>query len=205
MSTRSMQRFRRPSAPEKMMQVNADLGNPVNNQQSTSRMLYHALPLDGRTLFKFFDNVGVVTGITGETGLPYNNIDENNLQVKESLVIRRIRWEVLTVNAMTGAFVSVTDITTAAITQLYGGDWSMFFDTQQVSKPNPISSQMPQFSKNARHTTNQWIWLDNDAVIPTGIRFTFPLQVPAYTAVANSRLRMVCEGFGSLYSAKTQF
>jgi hypothetical protein len=193
------------SAANKMIGVNNRVGNTnITDQQSTSRVLYHALPLDGRTTFNFFKNVGGGAG-TGLIGLPWNNISENKLQVGESLTIRRLYFCVLLTDAMTGAFTGVTDLTTAGVPEIYGGDYETQFDTMKVSKPNPLSSQLPVFSKNSRHTTNEWIWLDNDAVIIQDVQFQVNLEVPAYTPAANAYIRLVMEGFGSLLSPKTQF
>lgn len=202
----SMSAFRRPSAPGKMMMVNDAFGNPtIKDQQSTTRELYHALPLDGRQTFEFFKNVGAGTGLTGETGLPFNNISENKLQVGESLVVQRLRFEVINLDPDDGTVTSIVTITAAGLLMLYGGDWSFFFDTQEVSKPNPLTSQLPAFNRNAWFATNEWIELDNDSVQLTDIQFKYILQVPAYTPAANARLRCVVSGFGSLFAAKGQF
>lgn len=189
---------------QKMQAVNKQYGNKnISDQQSTSRQIYHALPADGRTLFEFFKNVGSGTSLAGEIGFPFNNISENKLQVEESLVVRRLYFHVLVMAA--NVFTSITDFTTAGLPIFYGGDYSLQFDTAIVQKPNPLSSQHVKFSKNSNHTTNEWIWLDNNAVIIPKVQFQWNLTVPVYVATANARIRLVAEGFGSLLSPKGQF
>jgi len=166
----------RISVPNKMIYVNRQYGNTnVGNQQSTSRVIYHALPLDGRTLFEFFRNVGSGTGLAGEVGLPFNNISENKLQVEESLVIRRIYFHLLLMQTGTSLLASVATITGAGLVMIYGGDYSLMFDTAMVQKPNPLSSQIPALNKNSNHTTNEWIWFDNDATIIPKVQFQYNL------------------------------
>lgn len=195
----------RITAQEKMVLVNKKYGNNnIGDQQGTSRQIYHALPLDGRTLFEFFKDVAVGTGITGETNRPWNNISENKLQVEESLAWYRCRFEVLLVDDETGVFTEVTDLGTAGLPEIYGGDYNIMFDTQVKQKDNPLSSQLPQFSKNANHTTNEWIEFDNDVILIPKIKFQVNLNTPPYTPVENARLRLVVEGFGSILSSMGQ-
>jgi hypothetical protein len=190
----------RLNAPEKMIVVNDQFGNRnIKNQQSTSRVIYDSLPPDGRTIFEFFKSV------SAHPDLPFSNISENKLQVGESLTIRRLYFCVLTFDSSSGAFTGVTDLTTAGLPEFYGGDYSTKFDTMTVAKPNPLSSQLPAFSKNSNHSDNEWIWLDNDAVIIPNVQFQVNLEVPPYTPVANAQVRLVMEGFGSLLSPKGQF
>lgn len=183
-----------------MIATNEQFGNRnIKNQQSTSRVIYDALPADGRTLFEFFKNV------SAHPDIPFANISENKLQVQESLTIRRLYFCVLIFNTDTGVFTNVTDLTTAGLLEIYGGDYETKFDTMTVAKPNPLSSQLPAFSKNSNHTENEWIWLDNDAVIIPDVQFQVNLHVPPYTPAANTFIRLVMEGFGSLFSPKSQF
>jgi len=197
----TMSQFRRSGPVQKMVATNQNFGNRnITEQQSTSRQFYHALPLDGRLLFNFFEGVSTVAG-----NIVLTNIPQNKLQVQESVVIRRLYFCVLLFDEMSGAFTGITDMTTAGVPEFYGGAYSIVFDTTTVQKPNPVASQLPSFSKNSNHTTNEWIWMDNNSTIIPDVEFFFPLQVPVYTPVENAYLRLTVEGIGTLFSPKSQF
>lgn len=184
---------------QKSVIVNQKLGNTsIKNQQGTSRVLYDSLPLDGRLNFNFFDSVQT-------RAFPLTNINQNKLQVGETFVLQRVYFCVVIVAAGTTNVTNVQTLAAAALTGLYGGDFTVNFDTSTVLKPYPLSTQLSQFNFMARHTTNEWIKLDSELVIPTDIQFVCALRETSYTALANAFLRCVWQGFGTLLSPKTQF
>src|SRR5258706_1043557 len=196
----TMSRFKRLGPVEKIILTNENFGNiNIKNQQSTSRVIYHSLPLDGNTNFNFFEGVASVSG-----NILLTNIPQNKLQVQESMVWRRLYFAVLIFDEMTNVFTDITDMTTAGVAEIYGGVYSFKFDTSTVQKNNPIASQLPTFSKNSIHTLHEWIWLDNNPTIVPDMEFTVPTIVPTYTPVTNAFLRLTIEGIGTLLSAKTQ-
>lgn len=184
---------------QKAVLVNKKLGNSsTGQQQGTSRQIYDSLPLDGRLQFNFFD--GLQT-----RNFPLTNINQNKLQIGETLTIQRMYFCVVIVAAGTTNVTNVQTLAAAGLTGLYGGDFTVNFDTTTVIKPYPVSSQLSQFNYFAKHTTFESIKLDSDLVIPPDIQFLCQMRQTTYTALANAYLRCVWQGWGTLFSPKTQF
>lgn len=183
---------------EKAVMVNTILGNPnIANQQTTSRVLYDTLPLDGRREFRFFESVNNRT-------FPDTNLTQNKLQVGETFALERIYFVVVITDPVTGETTDVVPIYTSTLVGLYLSDMTIHFDTQQVVKPYPLTSMMREFSHVAINTNNEHIELDSLLVIPTDIQFRCELDTVLYTPLENASLRCVWEGFGTLLSVKAQ-
>lgn len=183
----------------KAVAVNNQYGNTsIHNQQGTSRQLYDTLPLDARTEFKFFLDCNL-------RAFPFTNLQRNKLEVGETIVITRLYFCLITQDGSTHNITNVVTFTTAGLQQFYASQWSLKFDTIDVTKPASLTSQLPSFNKNARHTTNEWILFDNEPVVITDLQFQVNLQTVTYVAVANTQMKCVLEGFGTILSPKGQF
>lgn len=201
---------RKLTGAQKMSAINKLMGNKnISKQQGTSRVLYDTLPLIGGTLpvIVFFSTVST-------RQFPMANINQNKLQVGESLAVQRVFFSIvntLTADATNATVTVVEPISTlaGALIGLYAAQWSLKIDTTTVIKPVPLSSQIPAFNRLARHTAHENFVLDNPIIIPTDINFEVPLQLPTFTTpvVANNTVQMRCslEGIGTLLSPKTQF
>jgi len=182
---------------QKIVAVNQNFGNPsIRNAQSTSRVMYDTLALDASTLLPFFAACASRT-------FPLTNMPQNKLQVQESFTVERIYFCALVTSATDTS--NIIEALSVLNTHLYFGEWSLFFDTIQVIKPYPLSSQLPAFNHYGKHATNESNRLDTNQVIPPEILFQVNLRLPTYTAIANSNCRCVLEGFGTLFSPKGQF
>lgn len=183
---------------QKAVLVNTIMGNPsIANQQGTSRVMYDALPMDGRNKFSFFENCQSRT-------FPDTNLNQNRLQVGETFSLNRIYFSLVT-NDVDGNFVSMATFQT--VTQLQGGQFSVFFDTMQVVKPIPMASLLTEFNHNAINAASEFFLFDSLLTLPTDIQFRCELTVPDYTPAdpVITTLRCTWEGFGTILSPKVQF
>lgn len=183
---------------QKATLVNSIMGNPsIANQQGTSRVMYDTLPMDGRQEFRFFENVSNRT-------FPDTNMNQNKLQVGETFSLNRIYFSLVTKTAE-GVFVSIATFQT--VTQLQGGQFSVYFDTMQVVKPIPMSSLLSEFNHNAINQSSEFFLFDSLLTLPTDIQFRCELDTPVYTPADPVLLYLRCtwEGFGTILSPKNQF
>lgn len=181
---------------QKAVLVNSIMGNPsIANQQGTTRIMYDTLPLDGRTEFLFFENCQSRT-------FPDTNLNQNRLQVGETFSLNRIYFSLVTKTAE-GLFTSVDVI--SSITQVIGGQFSIYFDTMQVVKPIPLASTLPQFNHSGLNADLENFVFDSLLTLPTDIQFRCEVDTPAYTPAATSFIRCTWEGFGTILSPKAQF
>jgi len=184
------------TAQQKAVLVNSIMGNPsIANQQGTTRIMYDTLPLDGRTEFLFFENCQSRT-------FPDTNLNQNRLQVGETFSLNRIYFSLVTKDAE-GLFVEIDVLST--VTELMGGQFSIYFDTMQVVKPIPMASTLPVFNHSGWSANLQNFVFDNNLTLPTDIQFRCEVDSPAYTPAATSFIRCTWEGFGTILSPKVQF
>lgn len=185
---------------QKAVAVNRALGNPViDKMQGTTRVMYDTLPLNGSREFKFFQNCQ-------NRAFPRTNLNENRLQSGETFVFARIAFMVVIFDAADP--LEITDVVTleeAVLPGLYGSEFSVFYDTQQIMKETPLTSLQAKFNHDSLHVQNEIFTLDNLPVIPTNLQFRVELDTPVYTALDNAELRCVLEGFGTIMSSQSQY
>jgi hypothetical protein len=181
---------------EKAVAVNSMIGNPgIANQQGTTRVMYDTLPLDGRLEFRFFEQVA-------NRQFPFTNLNQNKLQVGETFALTRIYFAIVTDTE--GVY--TVDTIDAAAPELNTSEFSIYFDTMQVVKPLPLTSLMAEFSHNSQHPASNWFEFDNRLILPTDVQFRCEMDATDYAGpVANTYIRCVWEGFGTILSPKTQF
>lgn len=209
----------RPTPADKIISVGNKFGYPgIKNQQGSTRVIYHFLPFDGRTLFEFFKNVNTVT-------FPFTNITENKLQVAESMVVERMYLSIITTDAETGNVTAQFELSQAGLSNIYRSDLNFMISNSQVLKPINVQSFSPQFNRasnwgaisNAVNTVadpdvfvstlvGNAVWhADTYLDIPPLIEFQFNLQTDGYRPVANQYLGLTIEGTGAIMSPRNTF
>jgi len=183
---------------QKLVGVNDLAGNyDIVDQQVTSRMMYDTLPLDGRTYFNFFENVQT-------RQFPRTNLNQNKLQEGESMSLQRIYFSAVAFDAVTDDLELITTLNVAAADFAYGGDMVIQYDNKIVIKPYSLSSMLSSFNKFSNFDGNEVITLDNNLILPKNQQFFCNLRTPAYVAIANTEIRCVWEGFGTLFNPAYQ-
>lgn len=206
--------FRRPTPQGKIIETGDRFGYPgIKKMQGSSRIIYHYLPFDGRTLFEFFKNVNTVQ-------FPFTNISENKLQVAESMVIQRMYLGIITLDAITGDVTSSMELNQAGLSNIYRSDLNFMIANNQVIKPINVQSFQPQFNWASNwgslstvfaggliaSQTGNAVWhADTLLNIPPLIEFQFNLQSDGYTPVANMALGLTIEGTGAIMSPRQTF
>jgi len=184
---------------QKLVAVNDAMGNPsAASQQGSSRQMYDTLPLDGNQNLQFFQNCA-------SRQYPFTNIPQNRLTLGESMTVQRLYFAVVTFDAVTAQPLTVETFAGATLDPFYMSDYSVYFDTVQQIKATSLSSQLSAFNKFASFDGNEVITCDNNIVLPQDLQFRVTLNTPEYTPVANTYIRCVLEGFGTIYSPKNQF
>lgn len=187
----------RPTQSEKLAYANKKVGNPgVAKQQGTTRIIYDTLPLDGRSIYEFFQNAS-------QRAFPRTNLGGNQFTVGESMVIKRMSLSVLTFDAVTGQVTAIQSLDVAGATSaLYAGDLNILVANNRVLKDHSLIHMKPEFNKDAGSTTDSNYKFYTDIVIPSLINLVFSIRVPVIAAIATKELRLTVEGVGSLLNMK---
>jgi len=186
-----------PTPGQKMAAIAKRLGNPAQaNQQTTTRIIYDSLPLDGRTTFNFFDGVGA-------RQFPFANLAQNRLEVGESLVIERMSLSILTVSG--AGVVTGSDILDSVSPGLYRSDFSFIVGNQQVLKKLNLIALQPEFNKSGKFLQNENYAFMSQIVIPSLLDFVAVVRTTFATVTANTYLHLSIEGTGMLVAPKENF
>ena len=189
----------RPTPQQKIGFVNKKLGNKgIDEQQGTTRILYHYIPLDGRVQFNFFRDSQAVL-------FPLTNVGSfgNKLEVGETLDVERLHLSVITVDPVNpDEVLTVVDLTAAGLDGLYRSDMALIIANSQVMKPINVVSFKPEFNYMSRNDDNTVFWAYTDLIIPPLVEFEFQMRTPVYAAVANAFLGLTVEGIGSILSPR---
>jgi hypothetical protein len=185
---------------QKLISVADKMGNHnLKNQQGTTRHVWDTLPLDGRTVFNFFQDAN-------SRSFPDTNMGNNGgqLALGEGMIIERMYLAVadLTVGL---DFNDLQTIDESTITELWGSELSILVGNQQVVKPIAVSSFHPFFNKSAEHNNDNNFEFDTQISIQQLLQFEAILRTPSYTANAQKSLRLVFEGTGAIISPKVNF
>lgn len=186
----------------KQVFVNNKFGNSgIKKQQGSTVIKYDTLPLDGRTEFRFFE--GCQSRVFPFTN---SNAEGNKLGVGNSMTIERIYLSIVTTNAVAPFLptaIASFDLTTniAVLTS----EFSFLLANATVIKNVPILSFVPNFNKIAENQLNSSFEFDTQIVVPPLLDFIASLRTQAYTAVANTSIRLTLEGAGAIIAPKTTF
>lgn len=181
----------------KIISVTDRLGNQgIRNQQGTTRVIYDTLPMDGRTLFRFFDE-------SNNRNFPLTNMgsDGNKLPVGNALAIERMYLSVVTIIA--GNIVQVEQLYSGGFANFEVGELNILIANSQVLKQVAILSAHPDFNKNAGHNSYTNFEFDTQLVINPLLEFEFDVRVNTYTPVVNTFLRLTVEGVGAIIAPRT--
>lgn len=190
---------RKLTGQQKNVAVAIKRGNlNVPDAQGSSRSIYDSLPLDGTTLMRFFFNCQ-------RRAFPMTNINESRLLQQESMIVKRIYFGVMTFDDVDpDLFISILPAINGGNSFVYGGQFSVVFDTTQVVKPYPMASLRGPFNKFSSYNENEVLTLDTEISLQQNLNFELDLELPSYTAVADSYLRCTMEGEGTIYRPDTQ-
>jgi len=189
----------RPTQYQKIGSTADKFGYPILGAQLTERGIYDSLPLDGRTVFNFFQEVN-------KRAFPRTNLSENKLQTQENMIVKCFSLEVVTYDSATGSVVSAVNPLSTAFPGLYRSDLSFLFGQSQVVKPFPVDRMKPEFNPHAKHNTNNVYRLLCDLTIPQFIEFVATLRTCSYTASATfQELQLTLSGGSTLLSPQATY
>lgn len=215
------------NANRKIVSVNRAMGaKNIGSQQGTTRIIYDALLLGNSTqkqTLRFFENVNT-------RQFPYTNLNENKLQIGESIALQRFSFQILTIKTSTGQVLNILPIDNiaAGTNPLYRSDMNIQIAQDTVVKKLPLHSMYAPFNKDAKFygqilvnpgtpaleanigLPNDVFYFDNAIVIPPQIEFVCELQIPSYVSAPAQEdtltyLMLTLEGLGSLYAPKSTY
>lgn len=186
-----------PTPQQKNISVQNKFGNPgIKHQQGATKTIWHWLPLDGRTTFEFFKGVGSVS-------FPFTNLEQNKLDVGDSLTAERYYLAIVDVDPNTGIVNSVfvaTDFDFVSTGQI-----SLTIANSQTMKPISIMSSKDFFNKSAEFPGHANFEFDTQQVLPPLLAFQFNVDTTPYAPINDSFLALVVEGAGSQLAPRATF
>lgn len=193
-----------PSSSEirKIVGASNRFGNPgIKNQQLTTMEVFHYLPVASNQTLDFFRNVNTAQ-------FPFANIQENRLQVGETMVINRIYFDVIRVVDATGE-VSLVSTLETTLPGAYLSQFSWLNDNNRVIKEIGLTNMKPAHNRKGWNTNNDVFHLETDITVQPLIRFVCQLQIPVITlpVTAGSTYYIGChaQGTGTLLAPKTTY
>jgi hypothetical protein len=191
-----------PVTAQRKIIANTDKFNNagIKRQQGTTRAIYDSLPLDGRTVFRFFEE-------SNNRNFPFTNTgaDGNKLPVGNALAIERAYFSVVFVDPDTQVITSILDLTALGLFDVTVGELSIEIANSQVLKQVPLLSFDPRFNKNAAHADYNNFEFDTQLVLNPLLEFVFPTRVNTYAPVLNAFLRLTIEGTGAIIAPRATF
>lgn len=177
-------------------------GNPgIKNQQLTTMEVFHYLPVASNVTLDFFRAVNTAI-------FPFSNIQENRLQVGETMVINRIFFDVIEVITSTGLIASVQTLETA-FPGAYMSQFSWLNDNNRVIKELGLTNMKPAHNRKGWNELNDVFHLETDITVQPLIRFICQLQIPIVTLPVRegSTYYIGChaQGTGTLLAPKTTY
>lgn len=179
-------------------------GNPgIKNQQLTSFEIFHYLPFSGtKGTYNFFENVNAAS-------FPFANIQENRLQVGESMIIQRLHFTIATIDTSAPTDPIISDVQSfqeAGFDGLYLSQLNWLNDNNRVVKEISLTSMQPEFNPHAYNNVNNSLRMDTDISIQPLLRFVAQLRVSSTPGVVTN-LFIGCHatGTGTLLAPKTTY
>lgn len=188
----------------KIVQVNDRLGNKgVSKDQGTSRTIYDAVQLATTTT-----NTQLILFENAKTRqFPLTNLQENKLQVGETIAMQRFSFYVIEcTSATTNALGIMPLYFFAQFQRLYAATFDFYIGQDWVIKKKPLADMYAPFNKDSKFmgmTTSQAgytvpaaaatydvpivlaqglphdvQWFDNDLIIPQQVEFKAIINVP---------------------------
>lgn len=182
------------TAIKKLANASKRMGNPgIMNGQLTTTEIYDYLPYVPGTTLTFFEGVNA-------RAFPYTNLQQNELQVGESMVIKRIWFTLIT--TASSVITNVQTFEQASIPGQYLSQFAWFNDNNRVIKPMSLTNMQAEFNRKGWSTDNNVFHLETDITIQPLVRFTAQLKLIPGAAVANTLVGCHVGGLGTLLSPK---
>jgi len=181
---------------EKIISVARHLGiDGADKMQATTRTIYDALPMDGRTVFSFFQGCNART-------FPNTNLSENKLQVGEFMIVQYMSLQVMTLAV--GIITVITPLDTVS-TGYYASDFRLNVANTTVLKPLSIGQMFAPFNKSSDFATQSAYEFLSMITIPPLQEFVATLTTTDTTVHAGQFLKLTFEGLGSIFSGDTTY
>lgn len=187
----------------KAIGVNDKFGNKgIKQQQGSTVIKYDTLPLDGRTVFRFFEG-------SAQRNFPLSNTgsDGNKLGVGSTMVVERAYLSVVSYDRLTNEISEVEVLTLSDLTQapIVGGEFGLAIANTDVIKNIPILSWLPQFNKVAENQLNTNFEFDTQAVIPPLLEYVAVVTTAGPATLEGKYLRLTLEGAGAIIAPRNTF
>jgi len=194
-------RYSNVTPQQKIESVTSKLGIPgIKKQQGTTRVIYDSLPLvPGQTSYRFFEG-------SNSRVFPNTNLGSfgNKLEVGESFTIQYMYFSIFTYNNLDPFELQSTSNLSAEV-ELRDAEVNFAIGNVQVIKPTPVISMDPAFNKGTNSASNLF-FLDTDIVIPPLLEFIAEMRANITPNVNPfSRIRLTCEGVGSLINTRQTY
>jgi hypothetical protein len=181
----------------KLVDSSNSFGNTgIKNQQMTTFEIFHYLPYVPGTTLTFFEGVNAVA-------FPFSNINDNQLQVGEAMIIKRVWFTVATLVA--GAITTIVTLEQASLTYQYLSQFNWFNDNNRVIKGLSLTNMQAEFNRKGYSTDNNVFHLETDISIQSLVRFTATLKLLPGAAVDNTMIGMHAGGIGTLLAPKRTY
>lgn len=197
--------YQQNTPQSKIVSASNKFGNTnIKDQQSTTRVLFDTLPLDGRTQFRFFENCNTRT-------LPFTNLtsDGNRLQVGESLAIQEIYFQLLKIDA-NGAITQYWSFAGGGPINgapLVTGDLDFIIANSTVIKELSALVCTGAFNPGGVNASDEAYSTQTDITLQPLLEFIGVLRTTSYTFNADfvTHIRMSIKGTSSILAPKTTF
>ena len=188
---------------QKMVAVNNRFGNTnIQSQQGTTRTLYHTLPADGRTLYRFFENAQAL-------GFPFTNLgaEGNRLGVGDTFTLQKVYFDLIIFDPDTGGIVSINPVNVGAFGAkvLSLGEIDFLIANSQVVKQLPSMFVLPELNFTAVNDQDSSFNFATDIVIPPLLEYVLQLRLAAGYTAANTFIRCTIQGSAGIIAPKTTF
>jgi len=188
---------------QKMVAVNKRFGNTnISSQQGTTRTLYHSLPCDGRTQYRFFENAQ-------QLGFPLTNLgaEGNRLGVGDTFTLQKVYFDLVITDPDTGGVVVISPINQGAPgAAVFGlGEIDFLIANSQVIKQLPSMFVLPQLNFTAANNEDSSFNFATDIVIPPLLEYILQLRLAAGYTSSNTFIRCTIQGSAGIIAPKSTF
>jgi hypothetical protein len=190
------------STIKKLVSASDNFGNTnMKQQQLSTREIFDYLPFvnTNGNVYEFFKNVK-------NRQFPFTNIEDNQMQVGESMTIKRMWFTFMIKKISTGEILSVSTFDAVGVSGFYLSQFSWLNDNNRVLKNLSLTNQQPEYNRNAWSNVNNVFHLESDITIQPLIRFQCNLQAPLINLapVDDQQFFIGChtEGTGFLFAPK---
>jgi len=197
--------FQNVTANSKIAMVNNALGNrSLKRNQGSSVEVYDYITQTAGTIgtsqtLTFFSNVNT-------KNFPLTNVQQNTLQVGESLSVEYIAFTRISQVTATGAITECTALVTS-VGGMNLGQFSFNLDNSRIIKINSLIRTNSVFNPKGTTGVSNLFFPDTDLVIPPQISYTLELRTPVNndTIAAGTTISYGCHlfGTGSILKLKT--